>query len=217
MRENFNLNNEKGSITVFVLVALLFMSAFLIISYASNVNKSKIAKEQLDIIKDIYKGNENVVDSYQEVYTSLRNKNKKELTKSMNNIKKIELNNAFKDKVSNYKIYGNNNGLGDLITNESDPNFNKYIISIKITDIDDEAIIDDSQTYQIKTYNIILDEPLLEDDYVHYISKKLVRSDSTEENIELPELYTFEDYTKIEFLTQVAPSKVEISYTGYNI
>lgn len=55
MREKFNLNNEKGSITVFVLVALLFMSAFLIISYASNANKSKIVKEQLEIIESIYK------------------------------------------------------------------------------------------------------------------------------------------------------------------
>ena len=35
---------EKGSIAIFVLVALLFMSAFLIILYGSNVNKSKIVK-----------------------------------------------------------------------------------------------------------------------------------------------------------------------------
>lgn len=50
-----NLKNEKGSITVFVLIALLFMSAFLIISYTSNVNKSKVVREQLEIIESIYK------------------------------------------------------------------------------------------------------------------------------------------------------------------
>ena len=47
------LKNEKGSITIFVLVGLLFMSAFLIILYASNVNKSKIVDEQFDIINKI--------------------------------------------------------------------------------------------------------------------------------------------------------------------
>ena len=48
------IKNEKGSITIFVLVALLFMSAFLIISYANNVNKSKIAEEQKQIIQTLY-------------------------------------------------------------------------------------------------------------------------------------------------------------------
>ena len=50
-----NFKKEKGSITIFVLITLLFMSAFLIVSYASNMNKSKIAKEQLEIIESIYK------------------------------------------------------------------------------------------------------------------------------------------------------------------
>lgn len=49
------LQNEKGSITIFVLIALLFMSAFLIISYGSNVNKSKVVKEQKEIIQILYK------------------------------------------------------------------------------------------------------------------------------------------------------------------
>lgn len=53
--EKMNFKKEKGSITIFVLITLLFMSAFLIVSYASNMNKSKIAKEQLEIIESIYK------------------------------------------------------------------------------------------------------------------------------------------------------------------
>ena len=48
------MRKEKGSIAVFALVALLFMSAFLIILYAGNVNKSKIVKEQFNIISEIY-------------------------------------------------------------------------------------------------------------------------------------------------------------------
>ena len=48
-----NLKDKKGSITIFVLVGVLFISAFLIISFASNVNKSKIAKEQFDIVSKL--------------------------------------------------------------------------------------------------------------------------------------------------------------------
>lgn len=57
------LKNEKGSITIFVLVGMLFMSAFLIISYAGNVNKSKVVKEQLEIIKSIYQMKVQTVDN----------------------------------------------------------------------------------------------------------------------------------------------------------
>ena len=59
-----NLKDEKGSITIFVLVGLLFMSAFLIILYASNVNKSKIVDEQFDIINAIYLPTDSTEESY---------------------------------------------------------------------------------------------------------------------------------------------------------
>ena len=39
----------------------------------------------------------------------------------------------------------------------------------------------------------------------------------TREYIDLPELVTFEDYTNIEVLTEVKPSKIELEYTGYTI
>lgn len=38
-----------------------------------------------------------------------------------------------------------------------------------------------------------------------------------EELIQLPELSTYEDYTKIEVLTDIAPSKIEVTYTGYTL
>ena len=49
-----NLREKKGSIAIFVLVALLFMASFLIIMFSGNINKSKIVKEQTDIIRQIY-------------------------------------------------------------------------------------------------------------------------------------------------------------------
>ena len=65
------LKNEKGSITIFVLVGLLFMSAFLIISYAGNVNKSKVVKEQLEIINSIYQMNVETVDNIYNKVTAM--------------------------------------------------------------------------------------------------------------------------------------------------
>ena len=49
-----NLRGKKGSIAIFVLVALLFMASFLIIMFSSNINKAKVVKEQIDIIRQIY-------------------------------------------------------------------------------------------------------------------------------------------------------------------
>ena len=49
-----NLRGKKGSIAIFVLVALLFMASFLIIMFSSNINKAKVVKEQTDIIRQIY-------------------------------------------------------------------------------------------------------------------------------------------------------------------
>lgn len=48
------MKKEKGSIAIFVLVALLFMVGFLILTFAGNINKSKTVKEQVDIINNIY-------------------------------------------------------------------------------------------------------------------------------------------------------------------
>ena len=61
-----NLRNKNGSIMIFVLVGLLFMSAFLIISYANIVNKLKVVDEQYNIIDGVYMKNDNIVDSYEE-------------------------------------------------------------------------------------------------------------------------------------------------------
>ena len=100
------VKNEKGSITIFVLVALLFMSAFLMISYANNVNKSKVVKEQLDIMGDIYY-KENDSQSYEDAYYKFIKENKNLITATVENKYNIEIKNASKGEKCNYRIWGN--------------------------------------------------------------------------------------------------------------
>lgn len=102
-----NLKDKKGSISIFVLVALLFMSGFLIISFGSNINKSKTIKEQFNVISGIYSYTNGDEGAYDKAYTDLRKKNKQIITTSVENSNTIELTKTFEDKVSNYRIYGN--------------------------------------------------------------------------------------------------------------
>jgi len=101
------IKDNKGSITVFVLVGLLFMTSFLLISFGSNVNKSKSASEQLDILSDIYSHGDTDVDAYERAYTDIRRKNAQILTESSDNSSTLELTKTFTDTLSDYKIYGN--------------------------------------------------------------------------------------------------------------
>lgn len=100
------LKNDKGSITIFVLMALLFMSAFLMIFYANNVNKSKIAKEQIDIMRYIYY-KENDRQSYDDAYYNFMKENKNLITAKVENSHSIEIKNSSKEQRGNYRIYGN--------------------------------------------------------------------------------------------------------------
>ena len=101
------IRDNKGSITIFVLIGLLFMSAFLLISYANNINKSKVAKEQLNIISSIYSYGDGDAKSYERAYTAIRKRNAQTLTEIVEDSYSVELNKTFDDKISNYKIYGN--------------------------------------------------------------------------------------------------------------
>lgn len=141
------MRKEKGSIAIFVLVALLFMSAFLIISFASNVNKSKTLKEQFNIISGIYSYANGEEGAYDKAYSDLRNKNKQTMTASSENSDILELTKTFDENISNYRIYGNSiqNGtptpeapievqsVGDLVTDTTDANYGKYKIPINIS------------------------------------------------------------------------------------
>lgn len=353
MKENLNVKNENGSITVFVLVGLLFMVGILIISYGIVVNNSKIVKEQSNIISQIYMPNNDINESYNEIYANLRKKNKQTKTTNEKDKSIIELSNTYAGKITNYQIYGSSEGVGNVnlfpvdtsdfyvlsssyvkiqedgwmninydhtsgtsrtwinfftkynenistsstytaivetqkidnvggitisdgrseeqiaiygsaiespesnkiyykqLTSKSnfiseenngylcrsyiyiEPGYNasckirislikgtitadnwtgyteygKCIIPIKITDKDKNS----------KIYNIEISSPLYEGDHIDFKNGKVVRSDKTEESISLPELYTYEDYTKIEILTGNAPKEMSIEYTGYTL
>jgi len=102
-----NIRDKKGSITIFVLVGLLFMTSFLLISLGSNVNKSKIAKEQFNIISSIYSHGDGDANAYKRAYTAIRRRNAQILTDYSENSSTLELTKTFEDKLIDYKIYGN--------------------------------------------------------------------------------------------------------------
>ena len=66
------LKSSKGSITIFVLIAVLFYTAFLLLMYAANTNKIITAKEKSDILKGIY-GKNTDSDSMNNLYKKLTN------------------------------------------------------------------------------------------------------------------------------------------------
>lgn len=111
MKESFNVKGKSGSVAIFVLVGLLFMSSFLIVSYAYNVNKSKVAKEQFDIISDIYSHKDGDANAYERAYTALRKKNKQTLTKTVENSSTLELERTYEENLVNYRIYGKGSAL----------------------------------------------------------------------------------------------------------
>ena len=61
------LKSQKGSITIFVLIALLFYTAFLLLMYAASTNKLVAIQEKSDILKGIYEKNTDD-ESINEIY-----------------------------------------------------------------------------------------------------------------------------------------------------
>lgn len=211
------MRDNKGSITVFVLVGLLFMIGFLIISFGSNINKSKIAKEQFKIMSSVYSHGDGDANAYNRAYTALRKDNAQTLTLSTENSSILELTKTFANKVGNIKIYGNTDGVGDLVEDATDSNYGKYQVQIKVTN-------EDGSVEEIKNIYITsqLEKTDTYIDYINYESKNVVRlqiDDETETVIEALSLSDviniYEDYTKIEVLTEVSPSKIEVKYEGY--
>ena len=78
------IKSQKGSITIFVLVALLFYTAFLLLMYAANTNKLVAIKEKSDILKGIYEKNTSE-ESINNIY------NKKNTEQLIAGIEKISL------------------------------------------------------------------------------------------------------------------------------
>lgn len=120
-----NLKNQKGSITLFVLIALLFYMGFLLLMYANNLNKIQALSEKTKVIKSIYAKN---VENIDEVYNreSAKNDKKypilKELPKEViTNITEEQLN-------ASYEEYGATGGWAEYIVfNNKFDSFKKVI------------------------------------------------------------------------------------------
>ena len=91
-------------------------------------------------------------------------------------------------RVRNYRIYGAEDGVGDL-----DSTTGKYILSIKINS---------------QTVSISLDTPLYDGDYLDFHEQKRFNSDSTTENISLPAILTLNGINVLNVNTENQPSKI---------
>lgn len=79
------IKSQKGSITIFVLIALLFYTAFLLLMYTANTNKLVAIKEKSDILKGVYEQNIDD-DSINNIY----NKKMAEYNSNFSNFQMVE-------------------------------------------------------------------------------------------------------------------------------
>jgi len=188
-----NLRNKNGSITIFVLVGLLFMASFLILSYGSNINKSKIAKEQFNIISDIYSYKDGDAYAYNRAYTDLRKNNIQTLTASVTRNSTLQLTRTFERDLVNYQIYGS---MGTQIT-------------IKVINENNK---------ENKEYKINLSSALQTNEYIDYKTQSVLYADGTlKESVSLPNISVYEDYAKIQVTSGGTPSKIVVEYIGYTL
>ena len=186
-----NVKSNKGSITVFVLVGLLFMTGFLLLSLGSNVNKSKIAKEQFNIIAGIYSHNDGDAKSYERAYTALRKNKAQTLIASTENSATLELTKTFEGEIINYRIYGS---MGTQII-------------MQVTNEDDSTK---------QQYTINLSSALQTTEYIDYKTQSVLKEDGTiKESVALPSISIYEDYTRIQVISGGTPLKIEVEYKGY--
>ena len=187
------IRDNKGSITIFVLVALIFMTMFLIVSYGSNINRGKTASEQFNIISGIYSQGDGNEAAYNRVYTTLRIKNKSSLTyDSETSVSTVSLEKTFEEKLINYQIYGSMNS---------------------------EIVITVTNGTESKEYTINLENALEEGEYIDYKTNSVLYSDgTTKETVSsLPDIYAYEDTTIITVTSGGTPSRIVIDYKGYTI
>ena len=186
------IRDNKGSITIFVLVALIFMTMFLIVSYGSNINRGKTASEQFNIISGIYSYGDGDEAAYNRIYTALRKKNTQTLTYDSgvtSGISTVTLEKTMEEIVSNYQIYGSmSKNIEITVTNGTES----------------------------KKYTIELSQALNDDEYIDYRTKKVFDLEGTEKySVSLPDIYLYEDNTTITVTDGGTPSRIILEYIGY--
>ena len=143
------LKLQKGSVTIFVLIALLFYTSFLLLLYAANTNKLVSIKEKSDILKGIYEKNTDN-NSINELYIKNTISNSQDVKKSTN--KNDSYVNCFADidddgtvdgiifvdlltgSVRDTQKWTDNNGVYTLPTDVTINNVNNYVIKSNYTD-----------------------------------------------------------------------------------
>lgn len=115
-----NFKNEKGSIALFVLIALLFYMGFLLLMYANNLNKVQTITEKIGLTKEIYEKN---VNNINEVYNRrlARNDKNKPVIKDIPS----EIITNITPLSDSYEEYGFTGGNVEYIA------FNKVFTSLK--------------------------------------------------------------------------------------
>ena len=91
-------------------------------------------------------------------------------------------------RLKNYRIYGDENGVGDL-----DSTTNKYVIPVEINGT---------------AVNISLDSPLNDGDYIDFREQKRFNADDSSKIVSLPVLPILSGINVIDVGTENQPSKV---------
>lgn len=193
-----NFKDKKGSISIFVLVALLFMASVLLLMFASSINKSKVVKEQFNTISEIYTYDD--VDAYNKAYTELREKNKKKINatnEGEEDTSILKLTKTYADNIISLKLYG--------VTAET-----TISIEIKNEDVTEPLRIEVPLINPITDANIELRKDGISINNISY--EEAV-------GIALENLRTLEDYTeiKVNMTEDMSLSKIEVDYVGYTL
>lgn len=105
--------SQKGSVALFVLIALLFYMGFLLLLYANNLNKIQSISEKIEFIKSIYEKNVNNID---DVYNRrfAKNDNVQPIIKDIPNMVIINHINGIENNITElkdtYEEYGPTGG-----------------------------------------------------------------------------------------------------------
>lgn len=134
------VKSQKGSIAIFVLVALLFYMGFLLLLYANNLNKVQTISEKTEILKSIYEkntDNESINEIYAEHKANFKNYQQVEYLEStgtqyidtgvlLDNNSKVEMNFKYLASSSTARSFGPKNNWLFMFTTQSGGITGKY-------------------------------------------------------------------------------------------
>lgn len=168
------IKSQKGSIALFVLIALLFYTGFLLLLYANNLNKIQTITEKTDILKGIYERN---IDNINDVYNTeiAKKDNVKPIIKDIPttiNVGETEIEDPYVEYgasggTTEYKVFSRTfTTIGDIVNYvEENNSYGKQTISITAIGNNDLVIQQDIEIEFI---------------YVPYIKLEYIESTGTQ-------------------------------------